>query len=278
MTTRELRNEVSSLCYTDIGEKDLRFITYSNLALRAIYNEFNIVGEHRIDLGEKPLYYTEKILHTGGQTQKLSLTGKAFSMILSGKGCVTVTDQNGDVRKSFDTEETAFCGFLTGEASLTVEGNDSCVICHLACFGEDFGGDISKIRFVKPTLVYSMREETGNFHSFIAPPTDKYGTPLSELKLIDDRIILDGKRFGEINLFYRRLPKRIFADLQDEWIDVPESYEELLTLLCTYFILLEDERDRANYFKELYNEVLKEKKNNTYERIGDEYFDTNGWA
>ena len=91
-------------------------------------------------------------------------------------------------------------------------------------------------------------------------------------------LILDGKKFGEINIFYRRLPKRIFADLQDERIDVPESYEELLTLLCTYFILLEDERDRADYFKELYNEVLKEKKNNTYERIGDEYFDTNGWA
>ena len=215
MTTRELRNEVSSLCCIDIGEKDMRFITYSNLALRAIYNEFNVVGEHRIELGTEPLYYAEKILHTGGQTQKISLAGKAFSMILYGQGVVTVTDQKGNVRKSFDTEETAFCGFLTGESSLTVEGNDNCIISRLACFGEDFGGDISKIRFIKPTLIYSMREETENFHSFISPPTDKWGAPISELKLIDDRIIIDGKRFGEIKLLYRRLPKRVFADFQE---------------------------------------------------------------
>ena len=278
MTARELRHEVSSLCYTDIGEKDIRFIIYANLALRTIYNEFGVISEHKINLGKKPLYYTERILHTGGRTQKLPLVGKSFSMLLSGKGCVTVTDGERELRKIFDSEETAFCGFLSGEATLNIEGDESFTVYNLACFNEDFGGEVSKIRIIKPTVIYSMREVTKNFHSFITAPTDENGFPIAGVKLIDDKLIFDGQAFGIFNLLYKRLPKKILTDFQDEPIDVPESYEDILTLLCTYLFLSEDERERAEYFKNLYSEILQSKKVNVYERIGNDYIDTNGWA
>ena len=113
MTARELKKEVSSFCYVDIGEKDFRFISYANLALRTVFNEISAVREHKIRLGERPLCYTEKLLHKGGEVTTLRLFGNSYSMLLSGKGTVTVIDGNGSRQKSFDTEETAFCGFLS---------------------------------------------------------------------------------------------------------------------------------------------------------------------
>ena len=224
MTTRELRNEVASFCCSDIGEKDLRFISYANLALRTVYNDLPILGEHKIHLGSKPLLYREKIVHEGGKTEVLPLVGKAFSMLLCGKGTVTLTDEKETRRKSFDSEETAFCGFLSGSATLTLEGEEKFYVLSLSGFSDSFGKDPENIRVMRSRNTYFMRQRVSDFHSFVCPPTDASGIPLTDAELIDDRLNLRSNLFGEINIIYRRLPKRILADSPDAMIDIPESY------------------------------------------------------
>ena len=278
MTTRELRNEVASFCCADIGEKDMRFIAYANLALRTVYNDLPILGEHTIDLGSKPLLYRERILHEGGKSESLPLTGKSFSMLLVGRGVVILTDENGTRRKSFDSEETAFCGFLSGNATLTMEGEERFYVLSLSTFSDGFGGDPERIRVMRSRNSYFMRQRVSDFHSFVCPPTDASGIPITDAELIDGRINLRSNLFGQINIIYRRLPKRILADSPDGEIDIPESYSELLALLCSYFVLLEDERERAEHFKLLYSEALKSREGGSFEQFGNLYLNRGGWA
>jgi hypothetical protein len=123
-----------------------------------------------------------------------------------------------------------------------------------------------------------MRELVPDFHSFLTFPTDPFGKPIVDAELIDDRIILKNPLCEEINVMYRRLPKKILTDFPNEDIDIPESFSELLGLLCSYFVLLDDDNERADHFKILYNESLKNLKNNKFERIDGGYTDINGWA
>lgn len=278
MTTRELRSEVSSFCCTDIAEKDLRFISYANLALRTIFNEICVTGERKIILGGKPLRYIDRVVHEGGKTTTITLVGNSYSMLLSGKGTVTVSDCGKATRKSFDTEETALRGFLSGDATLTLEGDESFEVLSLSCFKENFGSNPSEIKILGRLNTYSMRELVMDFHSFLSTPTDALGAIVSGVKLIDDKIIVGGEKTGEINVTYRRLPKRIQADYPDETIDIPESCSELLGILTSYFILLEDEKDRAEYFKSLYNDAVNVRENKLFERLSDVYSDVSGWA
>lgn len=276
MTTRELRNEVSALCAIDIGEKDRRFISYANLALRTLYNELSFSGEKRIRLGNRPLTYTDKILHTGKDSVIIPLEGVSYSMTVSGRGSIRISDSIGTRSRSFDTEETAVRGFLSGCGTLTVAGDIT--IRHLATFSEDFGNVESDIRILTPVYSYSMRKVTPDFHSFLTFPTYSDGKPATGVKIVDDKLIVPKDLFGDLTVIYRRLPGRILIDIQDTGIDLPDEYTELLILLCAYFMLMEDEPQPAEKFKEHYTKLLEERKTKYYERIGDGYIDTNGWA
>ena len=183
MTTRELRGEVSSLCRTEISEKDLRFITYANLALKTVYSDLTVTGSY------------EKVLRESGES-----------------------------------------------------------------------------------LVISMRKEVTDFGGFLLRPRGENGEILREAILIDDRIIIRGSIQGKISLIYKRLPKSIYLDSQDVRVDVPKEFEVALVLLVSYYLMMEDEVETAERFKELYTEAVGCYRKNDLEVAADGYVNLNGWA
>ena len=183
MTTRELRGEVSSLCRTEISEKDLRFITYANLALKTVYSDLTVTGIY------------EKTFREAGES-----------------------------------------------------------------------------------LVISMRRELSNFGGFLLKPRGENGEILREARLIDDLVIIRGGIQGRISLIYKRLPQRIYLDPQDSIIDVPREYEAALALLICYYIMMDDEAETAERFKELYTQAIRCHRQNDLEVAADDYVNLDGWA
>ena len=277
MTTRELRNEVSALCHTDIAEKDLCFIAYANLALRMIFNEICIVGSHTIRPCPKPLSYTESI-RSEGDSFTLPLRGNSYSLIARGKGRITVTDSNGVLIKNIEGEETAVRGFLSGEANLTVSEGSRLTLLHLSCFEDDFSGLEESIPLLTPTVSYSMRSAVTDFHSFLHAPTDEGGAPLQDVRLIDDRVIFKRDLCKEINLLYKRVPRRISADVPDCEIDLPEELSELISLLCSSLMLAEDEPNLSEHYGKLYTDGVRLGKVGRFKSVGTSYINESGWA
>ncbi len=205
MTTRELVNDVSALCFYDIGESDGRFIAYANLALKTIYKELNILGIGKVNFEDGASYKDQRRENEGESAKK-------------------ETDQAGLPR------------------------------------------------------VFDMRELFCDFQSFCLPPEDANGNRIADAAFSDSILMLRAHSADPFVIIYRRRPRRIFADLPDASIDIPEEYTDLLTFLCAYFICLEDDRDSASHYRELYQSSLSSHKENSRERLGESSIITNGWA
>ncbi len=279
MTTRELANDVSALCFYDIGERDKRLIAYANLALKTIYKELNLLGSHTIYRGfEIPASYSERVLHKGSDTDIIDLKGKAYSFIACGKGRISIFDGESFIEKNFDSEETSFRGFLKGEGKLTLSGENSFYIYSLSTFEQTASDEENDIPIVSERRTYDMKRLVTDFQSFILPPTDKNGREIKNAMFADSILSIPYYGCDRINIVYRRLPKRIYTDLPNSEIDLSGEYTDLLVALCAYFICLEDERTSAEQYKQLYNSLLVSHKSNSRERLGDARIVTNGWA
>ncbi len=279
MTTRELRNDVSALSFCDIGEKDGRFTAYANLALRTIYKELTFIGTHTVYIGGiRPSHYTERILHKGGESESVPLLGKAYSFLAVGKGSITVSDGYSEFTRDFDTEGTAFRGFLHSEGKLTLTGDYSFTVFSLAVFSEIVSEFENDIPLISRSHTYNMRDMVNDFQSFLLPPKDGNGKEIPGAVFSDGILTIPDYTGDKIIITYRRLPKKIYIDFPDSQIDLSEEYSDLLTVLCAYFICLEDDRESAERYRELYNSILQSHKKNSPERTVSDLIVTNGWA
>ncbi len=279
MTTRELRNDVSALCFCDIGERDGRFITYANLALRAVYKELDILATHTINTSRDRLCsYTSKILHKGGETESAVLEGKAYSFFAVGKGTVSIEDGKETAVKSFDTEGTAFRGFLHSGGRLILSGEYSFTVFSLAAFKEITSENEADIPLIEALGRYDMRKLVKDFQSFCLMPRDVYGNEIKGASFFDGILSVPDYSGESISVTYRRLPRRIYIDDPNAEIDLPEEYSELLVTLCAYFMCLDDDKESAEYYKDIYNTMLTSHKKSSRERFGTEKVLTNGWA
>jgi hypothetical protein len=279
MTTRELRRNVSALCFTDVGEKDERFLAYANLALGAIYNEITFTNRKKLyPVPIIPTSFTDRILHKCGETVTIPLSGKAFSLYAVGKGCITLL--NGDIpkRTEFDTEGTAIRGFLSKEASLILSGDYAFSVYSLAVFSDILSEDERDIPTFDRIISFDLRETVTDFGGFLSLPTDEFGRRIENAVFSDGRLTLSDFHGAYAEIEYRRIPKRIYADDPDSCIDLPEEYSPLLVWLCAHYLCLEDERDIAEDHLAHYRVLLASLKSNLRSGRGVDYIDTNGWA
>ncbi len=130
----------------------------------------------------------------------------------------------------------------------------------------------------KGECTYNMRELVQDFQSFFLPPTDGGGRVINGAQLTDGRLTVKDYGGDCINVTYRKMPRRIYIDFPDEMIDIPEEHTELLSILCAYFLCLEDDREAAEKYKELYSRLISSYKANSEQRLGTETVRTNGWA
>ncbi|MBO5101958.1 MAG: hypothetical protein J6C39_05435 [Clostridia bacterium] len=278
MTLKELMLEVSSLGFDSPSESEHTLLLAANRALRELFVTAGTLGSFCFYARRSvPDTFIREITFRGGEKTVLPLSGRAFSMTVSGKGRYTVTDRVGKSSEGFDTQGALVRGFLHGDATLTLEGDCSFIVSGLATYSEVYSDRIEDIPCADGTRTYNLREMIPDFHSPLALPTDFDGKEIRGASIADGHLTLPAEYSGSVRLCYRRLPRKISSEDTSD-IDIPEEYSHLFPLLVASYVWLDREPELAAHYRERYSAEAERLKGESRLSLGSVYNDTNGWA
>ena len=279
MTLRELSDEVCALGFDSYARLDAALVYAARRALAAIYRELRIASESKLLVTAKtPSSKVARLHHKGGGVETLPLSGKAYAMTVSGVGCVTVYDGASSTKISFDTESKIIKGFLRYGGKAVFSGSSSFDVFGIATWNETFGESVSSIPDGDSFVRINARERIDNFSGFTSPLLDSQGRPITSAILEDGMITLPSSFSGEIRVKYRRLPEMPSLSEPDKEIDIPPEYEILLPLLSAFYILLDEDAEKAETYRRSYLEMLEGTKSSAYSLAQAGYVDVNGWG
>ena len=258
MNLKELHSDICALGFDDFLPFDARFLSSARRALIEIYTASAITKSVKF-LTRRCLPKTQisEFNHKGGGTEVLPLNGAAFSMRLYGKGEFKVKSSKGVITKSFDCDGDYFKCFIGDGASLTLTGELSYTVLGLACFEEVFSDRERDIPSSDGVKIIDARERLADFFAFADDARDSNGEKISGISFSDGKIIIPPDFSGEINLTYRKMPIAPTLDSPDVDIDIPSSHAPLLPLLTASYYLLDDEVEKAGFYRDLYEKNLK---------------------
>ena len=174
MRLYEIYNEVTALCPDIDCELDESFGAALSRALSLISSERRLEGRCVIPAyGQKPLTRVENFRHHGGKTETLPLVGRAYSLIVCGKGSFTVSSGAEERRYAFDTNGRLYRGFIPGNATLVFDGAHSFDAYSLSTYSEVFSDDESDIPDGSGISRYSLRERCADFGGFLGAGAHK---------------------------------------------------------------------------------------------------------
>lgn len=130
------------------------------------------------------------------------------------------------------------------------------------------GGYAVDLSVLYPHFLYLLHEAT-----------DKLNRPVRGVRMLGGkRLFIPDGFSGTLILRYRRGRERLDPNGTDNAeIDVPEELEPLLTLLCAYYLWLDDEDDKAEKYYEQYKELSDRLKSERSAANGASYIIQNGW-
>lgn len=279
MTLRELQSEICALGFDRCASLNSSLLYSARRALAEISGEARII--HRINLftsPPKPSSTIKLFHHTGGRTELLPLNGYAFSLSVSGKGRIAVFD--GKVKKSivFDSESKIIKGILFGEGSIEFSGEFSYDVFGITTFSEPYFADCDSIPSYPFESSVDMREMVGDFLEFTGEIADTEGRPIKEARFVGSKIFFPEGFSGEVTVSYYRYLKSPELSSPDTAIDIPREYEPLLPLLCASFLLLDSDREKADYYREIYRKAISDIKIKSVTGRCGAYADVTGWA
>ena len=278
MTLRELQAEVSALGFDGTVECDALFMTSANRAQGLIFNECCVTADATILAVHPPISkHVDVLIHRGGYDDALPVSGRAYSMYATGSGRIIVSGAGGERIVDFSGEKLHLRGFLSGDGTLTFTGESGYVISSLNVYGEIFGTEEGDIPDGGALRFYDVRSKIEDFVSFAGPVRDANGSIISNVRLEDGRLVINGEHEGLINIRYRRSPRPISGGL-DSKVDIPREYESYLAILTASFIFLDYDEEKAKYYMELYREFRSQRRDAPYTGGTAEYRDVNGWA
>lgn len=278
MTVKELKSHLEGLGFGKLlGLWDYLYPTVN----RAIAE---IGSEHPgREIGTLPFFpersrISSRIIH-GGLGSVIEVEGGAVSFKLQGSGSYKVSTGEGTRTYSFST----LCREVTVELS---EGGrieflpDGNYIVFELCFtkklpsplfeateriGGGYAVDLSKLF---PHFLYLTEE-----------PRDELSRPIKAVRMLTEKklFIPDGYQ-GHLTLTYRRGHEMLDPySNEDASIDIDEGLEELLVLLCAYYLWHDDEGDLAQDYLEQYRELSASIKRARCAASGESYIRQNGW-
>ncbi len=281
MTLDDLELRVAILGNNSPITSETLFLESVNRALRRLHNDIVIPKEVRIAARNvKPISYHKEIYCKNGQFMEFPLNGAAYSMRFLGSGKYMITDGGVTNTYSVDSQQEAklIKGFMTFGGKISFWGSFSFTVYDFAVYGEMLSPNVRDIPEYGSRRVFDLKAMYGDFMSFISPPTDKHGKPIPSCVLREGRLELDSDFEGEIILSYRRLPTEVFSSIATLYIDVPDEYLHLFSLLVAAYYWYYTDESLSKYYESLYEEGVESTKKSIYGSINSAYIDTNGWA
>ena len=279
MTLKELHSEICALGFDNYLEFDQRFLYCAERALLSVYNSRSIGASTKFFVRScLPKTKICEIHHKGGGVQALPLSGKAFSMRLYGSGSLKIEGGGNSYTKEFNCSGDYFKGFLNGDATISFFGSLSFTVCNLVTFDEVFSEDVGDIPDGNGVTVVDLRKMLPDFLAFDSMPTDYLGNVIENAVLKDGKITFDESFSGEVSLIYRKRPALPSLDAPEVSLDIPSEYSMLLPLLAAFYLLLDDEPEKAALYREMYEKNLLTIKELCPNSLSVKYLNTNGWA
>jgi hypothetical protein len=199
-------------------------------------------------------------------------------MTVSGEGTVKIRDGAESMKIDFNSDSKLIRGFLRYGGQATFEGESSFDVYDIATYGELYGRDVDSIPDGGDEIRIDLREKLGDFLAFASVAETADGTAIKNAVLRDGVITLPVTFSGEVLLTYRRMPKMPNLSYPDAAIDIPREYESLLPLLTAFYILLDDDAEKAEIYERAYRETLASLKINGYAVSNNGYADVSGWG
>lgn len=278
MTYKELKCEVETLGFGESIAKERGLAIFANRALRRIFTDLGIRKTVKLYARDnRPCIVAQNITYTGRPIE-FSVSGGAYSVEVAGVGSFTVKCKENIYEREFNTDGSCFKDFIDGSATLTFSGRHSYLIRRIATFPMSYGAGVDSIPDADGRVDINVAKRFGDFICFTGLPTDKSGTPVAPISMVDGVITLPDSFVGELFVSYLRTPRVISEITPDEQIDLPDGAVHLLPLLCAAYIYLEYDGELAKYYTELYERELASVCRHGKPDTASTYFNVSRWA
>ena len=276
MTYNDLCEEVKELGFESAIDSPARMLSAARRAQREIYSIrpvfSNAVIYQRIP---KPIQHIKELASKGdGEISVPYSSAKAFSFRSTGVGSVTVRETGKEHTLTFSGLSSVTKEFLHGDGELIFKGEYSFTVTELAIFGEIVSGSTEDIPVADMPREYDMAALVEGFISLAAPPSDSFGRIISGASLCGDLLTVPSDYSGDVCLICKR-----GRELSEEGeLDIPAECEPLLALLTASYYWLDDDPEKAQYYRSLYHEGMNTLRYNNRGRMSPSSVTGNGWA
>lgn len=274
MTLKELKGEVYSLARLPISQHDPLFSRALRLALTRLRTELMITEEKRIYVRpRRPTVSIPAFIHRSGEEKTLPLSGRAYSLLVSGKGHFTVKDGGDSLRYDFDSDGERFCGFIKKGGEICFGGNFTYTVLDYVCFEDITSDRTSDIPDGECRIGIDLASE--GILRVVSVPTDEYGRPIDGIGAVGDRLILPPRFSGTVRLEIIRIPRECVSD--EDTVDLPTGYTPLLAPLVASLLFIDDDPELSEKCGKIYENMRKELNPST-KPSSPAKVQTNGWA
>lgn len=276
MTYNDLCEEIKELGFEVDLDAPSRMLAAAKRALREIYTVRpifkNAIIYQRIP---RPISRKKEIACRAGEEISVPYSSaRAFSFRSSGEGYVTVKENGEERTLSFSGLNSVTKAFLHGEGELIFKGDYSFTVSELAIFGEISSGSTEDIPLYAMPREYNMAELVEGFISLASPPSDSIGNVISGASLCGNTLTVPFDFSGDIFLTCKS-----GSELSETGrIDIPAECEPLLALLTASYYWLDDDPEKAQYYRSLYHEGMTSLRYNNRGRLNSNVATGNGWA
>ena len=275
MTLFELKKEVEALGFEPGADTDAIFISAANRALAMISAELPTLKTLRAPACQyAPSYYLAQLHHGAGERIELTVSGKAYSLYLSGKGKFTEITDSGKITYDFDSPLTERQGLINGSSRLVLEGDGNFDLFDLSVYDKLIGDGIDGIPKSRDNRILPD-ELVDDFVAFADVPRDSRGRIIDGARLDGREIVLPKGYRGIVTVRYESKPKKITADTTV--IDLSADALYILPILTAYFVWLGDEPRLAESYLDLYRKLVAIAKRRA-DACPAEYTDVTRWG
>jgi hypothetical protein len=157
---------------------------------------------------------------------------------------------------------------------LIFSGEYAFTVRDLAFYGEITSARTEDIPISGVPFEYDMTSIINCFISLAAPPTDAFGRVIEGAELCGKILSVPSSYSGDIRLLCKR-----GSELSENGsIDIPAECEPMLALLTASYYWLDDDPEKAQYYRAAYRDGMSALRYNRRMRTDPQSSSGNGWA
>lgn len=256
MTLNDIKKEIAALGFESEGSVSADWVFSVRRALEEAYREYGVHAEAVIyQNNPTPDFHIGALTHAAGDGVAFSFVGGAYCFKVDGVGTLCVSDESGEREYAFHGGTASFSGCLDGEATLTFIGDFRYTVYDLCHFSELTEASADALRYGRLTE-YDLERRIPDYLTVCDVVRDGTGEEIKGCSVCSGVLSVPYGYAGEIRVRYCKRAPSVSADFADEELDVPPALAPLIPLLCAFYVWLDDDAEKAQYYLSRYREGM----------------------